>query len=297
MVSVQALFLGLAFAAINAEPDTDCPTAKPTPCPTGMPVPADRRFCSQNQHAISEYNGDLYSDVLRKNDNELFSYDPSTKLIKSKSGGKCLDVSIDGASKYQLHTWDCDASNKNQQWSYDEPGHTIRHLGHSGICLSNDANSPGKKAFVEPCNNSFNQYFGECASTSNVHVTFQTCSANKVLSEGWTGLWANTAQGTINEIFEYDASLQHIIAKSNHQCLDAFSTGNGKFGLHTYDCDVSNQNQKWILESNRVKHAVHPNLCLDADPTDPLHKAQVWECFPNNNNQCWKINRLESTEA
>ncbi len=41
---------------------------------------------------------------------------------------------------------------------------------------------------------------------------------------------------------------------------------------------VTNNNQKWIVDNNgKVIHcAVHPNLCLDADPTDPGHKVQTW---------------------
>ncbi|EQC29167.1 hypothetical protein SDRG_13040 [Saprolegnia diclina VS20] len=72
----------------------------------------------------------------------------------------------------------------------------------------------------------------------------------------------------------------------NGECLDAFRDGD-KFGLHTYACDATNGNQKWIIDAadHKIKHATHNNLCLDVDPTNPTHAAQVWECHNWNTNQ------------
>ncbi|KDO16057.1 hypothetical protein SPRG_18407, partial [Saprolegnia parasitica CBS 223.65] len=136
------------------------------------------------------------------------------------------------------------------------------------------------------------QYFSDCKSPSSVSIHLQTCYTNSWLSEYDTGLYADVLRNNANEKFAYDPVAQTLQVGSNGQCLDAFSTGNGKFGLHTYACDATNANQKWVLQDKLVKHATHANLCLDADPTDSGHKVQVWDCTEYNKNQCWNILRV-----
>ncbi|ETV66318.1 hypothetical protein H257_17219 [Aphanomyces astaci] len=64
-------------------------------------------------------------------------------------------------------------------------------------------------------------------------------------------------------------------------CLDAYLKV-GKYWVHTSLCDGAKSNQKWHVDfaDHRIKHDTHPNVCLDADPTDPQRKVQVWDTGP-----------------
>lgn len=264
-----------------------------TPAPTTAAPGQDLRFCSYTHHALSEYFGNIYSDVVRNNVNEHFVYDDKTQTIVSKSNGQCLDAFLNGQNQYKVHTYACSAGNANQKWVFNTRNNAIEHATHKGLCLSNHADKPGQQAFVEPCNGGLNQYFANCDDPSKVSVQFQTCYTNSWLSEYYTGLFADKKRGNINELFEYNGWTQQIKVVSNGQCLDAFQDRSKPqgYGLHTYACDANNKNQKWNLDGKRVTHAVHTNLCLDADPTDDSHGAQVWQCTPYNKNQCWNIHR------
>ncbi|KDO22697.1 hypothetical protein SPRG_22269 [Saprolegnia parasitica CBS 223.65] len=109
---------------------------------------------------------------------------------------------------------------------------------------------------------------------------------NKVISEFYSGVYADWVSDSVNELFVYDSAAKTLQAASNGQCLDAYRDGD-KFGLHTYACDATNGNQKWIIDAanHKIKHATHNNLCLDVDPTNPSNAAQVWECHNANTNQ------------
>ncbi|KDO17526.1 hypothetical protein SPRG_21856 [Saprolegnia parasitica CBS 223.65] len=92
--------------------------------------------------------------------------------------------------------------------------------------------------------------------------------------------------GDATQIWKFDTVAKRIVHPHNGECLDAFRDGD-KFGLHTYACDATNANQKWLIDAagHKIKHATHNNLCLDVDPTNPTHAAQVWECHDWNTNQ------------
>ncbi|KDO28782.1 hypothetical protein SPRG_22171, partial [Saprolegnia parasitica CBS 223.65] len=247
------------------------------------------RFCTYNRQALSEYYGDIYSDVLRNNKNEQFVYNPSAMTLVSESNGQCLDAFLDGSNRYQLHTYKCMEGNVNQKWIFNANTNRIEHGTHHGLCVA--SGPAGTKARVEMCNQSLQQFFSDCDDSATVGLRFQTCYTNSWLSEYDTGLYADKVRNNVNEKFAYDPVAQTLQVGSNGQCLDAFSTGHGKFGLHTFPCDAKNANQKWVLQDKLVKHATHPNLCLDADPTDDRHKAQVWDCTAYNKNQCWNLVR------
>ncbi|EQC35517.1 hypothetical protein SDRG_07225 [Saprolegnia diclina VS20] len=264
-----------------------------TPCgnnPTPAPATTTLTFCAYNRQALSEYNGDIFTDVVRTNKNEQFVYSPSAMTLVSESNGQCLDAYLDGNGAYQLHTYQCMEGNGNQKWVYNTNARRIEHGTHQGLCVV--GGSAGTKARVEPCSQSLLQYFSDCKGSSSVSVHLQTCYTDSWLSEYDTGLYADKLRNNANENFAYDPVAQTLQVGSNGQCLDAFSTGDGKFGLHTYACDAKNSNQKWILQDKLVKHATFNNLCLDADPTDNSHKAQVWDCTAYNKNQCWNILRV-----
>ncbi|EQC25284.1 hypothetical protein SDRG_16838 [Saprolegnia diclina VS20] len=116
----------------------------------------------------------------------------------------------------------------------------------------------------------------------------------KYLSEWNTGLFADVWRGNLNELFEVDAVTQSIKSVKNQQCLDAYRDHrHGRYRLHTYACDANNANQKWIVGNGQIKHATHDNLCLDVDPTNESHEAQVWTCFEPNDNQQFDVVSLQ----
>ena len=68
-------------------------------------------------------NGDIVTmQNCNNSDNQQWKYDPATGLLISKvAGAKCLDIpngNFNNQSK--LQTWDCDANNANQQFSYSD---------------------------------------------------------------------------------------------------------------------------------------------------------------------------------
>ncbi|RHZ35165.1 hypothetical protein DYB31_012194 [Aphanomyces astaci] len=90
-----------------------------------------------------------------------------------------------------------------------------------------------------------------------------------------------------------DSAWLACLQSNVRNCLDAYLK-NGKYWVHTSPCDGANSNQKWHVNmaDHRIKHDTYPNVCLDADPTDPQRKVQVWECHPHdvNKNQYWSVN-------
>ncbi len=99
-----------------------------------------------------------------------------------------------------------------------------------------------------------------------------------------------------NELFEFDGRHFKSVSASN-QCLHAYDSGNRKYKLHTFECLVDNKNQQWVVDAadHRIKHAVHPNLCLDVDPTNANKAVQVWECHNWNTNQWIDVVKYYST--
>ncbi|EQC42061.1 hypothetical protein SDRG_00904 [Saprolegnia diclina VS20] len=235
------------------------------------------------QKILFEYNNKVYADVIRHNDNEKLVYNAGSQSVVFRSNGQCLDAYKDG-DHFELHTWPCDATNANQRWVLSE--HKLRHATHANLCATVNLTTNGDLVRVEACSESLAQYIDKCTGATTQYVQIQTCKGNKPLSEAYTGLYADSARQNLNELFEFKDG--YIKSASNGQCLDAFRDG-AKLGLHTYECNFDNVNQKWYVDNGRIKHSAHINMCLDADPTDATHKAQMWTCFPNHDNQCWKL--------
>ncbi|OQR89821.1 hypothetical protein THRCLA_09562 [Thraustotheca clavata] len=276
------------------EPSTPQPTTPETttlqptsPAPTSSDPGIDIQLCTFTQNILSEYYGRVYVDVIRNNDNEKITYTTSTKSIKFKSNGECLSAAAKG-EKFVVDTRPCNSENTDQQWVLDN--HQVRHAAHQNLCVTTSRQGrQGEAVSVDTCDNLLSQYIDKCTGATTKYVYFESCNTRRVVSEYYTGLYADDVLKrsiSINELFEFNNGM--IRAASNNQCLDAFRDGD-KYGLHTYDCDASNNNQKWYFDNGRIKHAFHPNLCFDADPTDGSHKTQVWQCFPNNDNQCWNM--------
>ncbi|KDO22695.1 hypothetical protein SPRG_22268 [Saprolegnia parasitica CBS 223.65] len=217
-------------------------------------------------------------DTGKKNLNEKFWYNFDDKSIQSQTKNTtCLDVYQDVQGKNQVRLYTCTGGSA-QKWDFEPNSHSLRHLAVRNLCLESAHATPGAAPFVADCTGGVSQWFTKCEEAP--------AAKSYAISEFYSGVYANWASDTANELFTYDSAAKTLQAASNGQCLDAYRDGN-KFGLHTYACDATNGNQKWIIDAgnHKIKHATHNNLCLDVDPTNPAHAAQVWECHNANTNQ------------
>ncbi|OQR82581.1 serine protease family S08A [Achlya hypogyna] len=272
-------------AAILKDGKLPAPPAATTAAP--VPAPETITLCDFKHNLLSEWNGQLFVDTEKKNFNEKFWYNVDDKSIQSQSNNEtCLDVYQDakGANQVRLHP--CTGGSA-QKWGFEPNSHSIRHLTVRNLCLASVRASPGAAPIVTECTGGVSQWFTKCqdAPAAKSYIKLVT-KDKKTFSEYYSGLYANWASDSANELFTYDSNAKTLQVASNGQCLDAFRDGD-KFGLHTYTCDASNGNQKWIIDAagHKIKHATHNNLCLDVDPTNPTHAAQVWECHNWNTNQ------------
>ncbi|KAG9411476.1 glycoside hydrolase 3 protein [Aphanomyces cochlioides] len=94
-------------------------------------------FSIHGNGVLTEWYSQLTWETERKSnaDCNRFTYDPITQLIKSVSNpGMCLDAyqRQDGGN---VHLYNCDASNENQQWVFNDITGQIHHANHHGYCL------------------------------------------------------------------------------------------------------------------------------------------------------------------
>ncbi|EQC34310.1 hypothetical protein SDRG_08083 [Saprolegnia diclina VS20] len=113
-----------------------------------------------------------------------------------------------------------------------------------------------------------------------------TTSTSKGILEYYSGIYMGDNTYSSNFVWTYNAGTQQLQSRSApNQCLDAYRGGDGNMYLHTWTCDASNSNQKWIVSGSSVKHATHNNLCVDANPSTANNAVQVWPCVLGNSNQ------------
>ncbi|OQR96184.1 hypothetical protein THRCLA_07355, partial [Thraustotheca clavata] len=71
---------------------------------------------------------------------QIWYYDPINQQIKNKANqNHCLDA-YEFKDNGAVHVWDCDTTNENQQWQYNDLTGQIMHAHKLGLCLSSDAN-------------------------------------------------------------------------------------------------------------------------------------------------------------
>ncbi|OQR87523.1 hypothetical protein ACHHYP_08691 [Achlya hypogyna] len=137
----------MAFMARCAAPGT----------PTGeaqwfgnCPAPVRIKLRTPSLHYLSEFYRGLYADVERRNKNEVFVYSATTLTFQAQSNHECLDAYADSTGAYHLHTYPCDARNRNQKWKVDASKRQVRHAVHPNLCLA-DALDTIHQATVAPC--------------------------------------------------------------------------------------------------------------------------------------------------
>ncbi|OQR81365.1 hypothetical protein THRCLA_11798 [Thraustotheca clavata] len=263
------------------------------PCENPMPPRyVDKQLCTANHLILSEYNGQLYTDVVRNNDNEKLVYNTTYQTITVKSNGQCLQAvanhGYDGVA-----TAPCDIKLPDQKWTLSNNRVQMAEKA-TNACLQTDPFQHSALVTLGPCDKGSplisKQFFTDCSSVTEKYV-YIVSTRGKRVSEYYTGLYFNTPANNFNELFTWDATTQMFKSASNQQCLDSFLDSDGKYKIHTYDCDANNGNQKWIVhaDTKQIEHATHKGQCLDGDPTYGDHHLQMWACVPNNENQQWNI--------
>jgi len=97
-----------------------------------------------------------------------------------------------------------------------------------------------------------------------------------------------------NQVWLYTPESTQLRSQSRpDDCLDAYLS-NGIYLVHTYPCDLNNNNQRWKinLSNGKIVHQVHKGpsgrqICLDVD----TGRLQTWECndAPWDTNQIWSV--------
>lgn len=80
----------------------------------------------------------LMGKSATKQDAQVWFLDSVSHNIISKWSGECIDA-YEAKDGGRVHTWGC-SGNDNQQWKYDAKAQLVRHVKHTGFCLSFDAN-------------------------------------------------------------------------------------------------------------------------------------------------------------
>ncbi|EQC30924.1 hypothetical protein SDRG_11403 [Saprolegnia diclina VS20] len=273
-----------------------------TPCPNPLPPRLqEKQLCTASGLIASEYYGNVYTDVVRSNNNEVFVYNVTGKTLMAKSNGQCLEAVPNMPQPNYgygtVRTAACDATKELQQWIIADSRIYASQFGSLTFCLSTDQFQRGAMASVGPCNleQLSSTSFVDCTTTKPKYVRLTSARGNR-LSEYYSNLYVNAPANNFNELFTWDQANKMLKVASNNQCLDAYKDANGKVRVHTYACDVNNGNQKWNFNpsTKTLEHATHAGQCLDADPTYADRHAQMWACTPNNPNQQWSLDTFSS---
>ncbi|OQS04230.1 hypothetical protein THRCLA_20936 [Thraustotheca clavata] len=232
------------------------------PCEDPLPPRImEKKFCTLNGMILSEYYGQLYTDIVRNNDNEIFLYNQTGLTLMSKSSGRCLVV----APTVTITTEPCDYTQNKQKWLVQ-----YNRVYTSQCLVASNPFGHGVEASTKKCDFTYdiNQYFTDCANVPKNYVRIAS-TRGKRISEYYSNLYFDDPRDNFNELFSFDASTQMFNSASSQQCLDSYLDTDGKFKVHTYECDANNANQKWIVhaDTKQIEHATHKGQCLDGDPT------------------------------
>ena len=120
-------------------------------------------------------------------DNQIWTYDPSTKSIKNKNSGLCLSISGTATDSNPGVGQDTCNGSANQQWAYDEATRTITSPYISGACLDVSGGKINNRTRIGmyKCVGSVNQTWYPVDPTSVKDVNQTKIST----SGGGRGMW------------------------------------------------------------------------------------------------------------
>ncbi|OQR93335.1 hypothetical protein THRCLA_22317, partial [Thraustotheca clavata] len=268
------------------------------PCPNPMPPRVvEKQICTATGLILSEYYGDLFTDVVRNNKNEKFEYNQTAQTLVAKTNGQCLEVfrspTPDPTYDFgSVKTAPCDYTKDTQKWVLENG-----RLSNSNKKYCLETINPfwhGTSVLAVPCRIRqtyySNTFFAECSTIRKDFVRIVS-SRGKRISEFYSGLYFGDVVDNFNELFWWNPTTQMFENPMRGECLDSFLDADGKYKLHMYGCNQDNPNQKWIVhaDTKKIEHATHRGQCLDGDPTYQDQHVQMWECIPNNINQMWTV--------
>ncbi|CAK4132125.1 unnamed protein product [Aphanomyces euteiches] len=199
-------------------------------------------------------------------------YSPKTQALHSTLDRKCLDGYELQNGQYQVHTYDCYASNPNQGWQLVD--HAIVHAK-SSLCLTADLS-------LATCDQSkTNQYFNIGTERTQILGPYDVAYSTQ---NGRVKLNATSHAWII------DHAKMTVQDTTTGKCLDAYQPQNGGI-VHMWDCTPGNPNQMWRYDaaSKQLRHATHDGFCLDVygngagqhlyqchDTNDQYYKNQIF---------------------
>ncbi|KDO22694.1 hypothetical protein SPRG_22267 [Saprolegnia parasitica CBS 223.65] len=219
-VNVAKILAGGKFASV----------VTPTPVPrTTPPAPVETNFCTYKKTALSEWNQGLYIDTIKNNKNEGFTIDRVNNIIAAyappKKDSYCLALTKDATNTNTATLTKC-KGDETQIWKFDSAAKRIVHPA-SGFCLTSNAAKLGAGPSVAPCSpGAVSQYFDACDNVKEKSYVKLITKTNKVISEFYSGVYADWVSDSVNELFTYDSAAKTLQAASNGQCLDAYRDGN-----------------------------------------------------------------------
>ncbi|EQC27526.1 hypothetical protein SDRG_14586 [Saprolegnia diclina VS20] len=223
-------------------------------------------------------------------DNEIWFYYPDSQAYYSKASHQCLDAYGGSNNPLNVHVYGCTAGNANQNWQFTSDGH-LQSLNGANQCMDVDP-TQNNKVGMWWCYDGPNQKFTK-RDVKDEPMQIQV-NGNGYLNEWYGGVsWNPSMSATYsdNAAWYYDPVPQTITSKSGKTCLDAYGKDNG-YAVHTYACDDSNVNQKWLYNdvTGQWFHTGHLGFCLAATGSaGDSAGISLQPCDKNQSNQRWSF--------
>ncbi|KAF0689395.1 Aste57867_19157 [Aphanomyces stellatus] len=208
--------------------------------------------------------------------------DPATKSVTNRGSQRCLDA-YQGWNGGAVHTWDCSATNSNQQWSYNSATQQLQHATYSGFCLDLGATmgtAPHLWQCLPTSNPDYKNQRIVLATTSNLAAFLP--GYNRVLSASDPStiqFQSPVVPSALAQQWQFDALTRLVRSVGTTTCLDAYQGWNGG-AVHLWACSAANANQQWRYNptTQQLQHATYSGFCLDIGSADGM-APHLWQCL------------------
>ncbi|OQR92659.1 glycoside hydrolase [Achlya hypogyna] len=262
-----------------------------TPLPTTLPPsPADVSFTLTTKLGkivtTNMWNIVVQTPAATPAPSQQLVYNTATKQIRDRALGRCFDVYADASAPigYRLHMYACDAANSNQKWTLNYSGNQVAHATFTNVCLDADPTDAGGNVQVWWCNpagTNPNQFFTITTGATRITSVLNGRAFTVESTAAHAGVTFSTLPSALPN-WRFDAANNLVRVDGSTQCLDAWQPQNGG-GLHVWDCDVNNSNQKWQFDTatGQLRHLSHKGFCLDMQ-SDSGATPHLWSCHPTS---------------
>ncbi|EQC37963.1 hypothetical protein SDRG_04980 [Saprolegnia diclina VS20] len=221
-------------------------------------------------------------------DSEIWFWDPTTSVLRSKSANQCLDSY--GSNDWQnVHLWNCDFTNKNQKWKIEN--NAVKTQNGANFCMDSD---PSMK--YDDGKQKVQMWW--CWNGPNQKITMRPISAEpiqiKLGGKAWlsaSGAAVSTAQTSAS--WFYDPIAQTISTKEK-TCLD-LATYARDTPVKATACVANSATQKWQFNdvTGQFNHGTSLALCLSGSSKTADVVAQL--CDKSDANQKWAVSMTNPT--